>query len=158
VTDTTPYRPAPHVNYLNEPFWQAARERRLVSQRCEDCGQWFAPADAACTSCFSTNWTWQESSGKGTLYSFSAMHRVLPGFPSPTILAVVELDEGFTVYTNIVECEESELRCDMPVEVVFEDYVAAPASPAERDAVHGLEHERPASDTYTLPLFRPVRG
>ena len=92
------------------------------------------PADAACTKCFSTNWTWEESSGRGVLYSFSAMHRVLPGFPSPTIVAVVELEEGFTMVSNMVDCAEEDVRCDMPVEVVFED----------------------VADDVSLPMFRPV--
>ena len=128
------YRARPHINYMSQPYWDASRERRLIAQRCDDCGKWFAPADAACPNCFSTNWTWQESTGKGTLYSFSAMHRVLPGYPSPTILAVVELDEGFTMFTNMVECDEHDLTCDMPVEVTYEDI----------------------AEDVTLPMFRPA--
>jgi hypothetical protein len=64
------------------------------------------------------------------------MHRVLPGYPSPTIFAVVELEEGFVMNTNLVDCDEGELRCDLPVEVTFEDM----------------------TDEYALPLFRVVRN
>ena len=134
MATTHPYRPLPHVTYLNAPFWEAARRHELIAQRCLDCQGWFAPADAACTHCFSTNWRWEQSSGRGVIYSFSAMHRVLPGFPSPTIFAVVELEEGFTMGTNLVDCDEAELRCDLPVEVAFEDM----------------------TDEYALPVFRLV--
>jgi uncharacterized OB-fold protein len=131
-----PYRPLPHLSDLNRPYYEAARRHQLVAQHCRDCGNWFAPADAACTRCFSTNWSWQQSSGRGRIYSFSAMHRVLPGFPSPTFYAVVELEEGFAMFTNIVDCKEADLECELPVEVSFDDI----------------------TDELSLPVFRLTRA
>jgi hypothetical protein len=64
------------------------------------------------------------------------MHRVLPGFPSPTFFAVVELEEGFTMFTNIVGCDETDLGCELPVEVWFDDI----------------------TDEYSLPMFRLSRA
>jgi uncharacterized OB-fold protein len=63
------------------------------------------------------------ASGKATLYSYVINHREMPGFPSPYSIAVVELDEGPRMMTNIVECEQTPeaLVLDMPVEVIFED-------------------------------------
>ena len=78
------------------------------------------------------------ASGKAKLYSYVIHHRPVPGFTPPYAIAVVELDEGPRMMTNIVECPQTPeaLVLDMPVEVVFE----------------------PQTDTITLPLFRPVKG
>jgi uncharacterized OB-fold protein len=77
-----------------------------------------------------------KASGKATLYSYVIHHRPVPGFTPPYAIAVVELDEGPRMMTNIVECEQTPeaLVLDMPVEVVF----------------------APQTDTITLPLFRPA--
>jgi uncharacterized OB-fold protein len=79
-----------------------------------------------------------KASGKAKLFSYVIHHRPVPGFTPPYAIAVVELDEGPRMMTNIVECEQTPeaLVLDMPVEVVFE----------------------PQTDTITLPLFRPAKG
>jgi len=79
-----------------------------------------------------------KASGKAKLYSYVIHHRPVPGFTPPYAIAVVELDEGPRMMTNIVECAQTPeaLVLDMPVEVVFE----------------------PQTDTITLPLFRPAKG
>ena len=71
------------------------------------------------------------------MYSYSILHREpAPGFPVPTVLAIVELNEGYTMFSNIVECDPREISIGMPVEVTFED----------------------CSPEITLPMFRPSSG
>ena len=77
---------------------------------------------------------WEEASGKGTLYSFVINHRAAPGFTAPYIIAVVQLDEGPRMMTNLigVEPDPDMVQCDMPVEIVFDN----------------------VDDDFTLPRFR----
>jgi uncharacterized OB-fold protein len=79
---------------------------------------------------------WQDSSGRGTLYSHSVVMRPQqPSFEPGYIAAIVQLEEGWKMLTNIIECEVEDLRIGMAVEVVF----------------------RPVSADITLPYFRPIR-
>jgi uncharacterized OB-fold protein len=88
----------------------------------------------------SRNVAWVEVSGRGTLHTFVINHRPPRGFPAngPYVIGIVQLEEGPRLMTNIVEVEPSpeQLRCDMPVEVVFEDI----------------------TEEITLPKFRPRMG
>ena len=72
----------------------------------------------------SSDLEWHEASGKGTVYSFSVNHRAPhPGFADeiPFVLAIVELEEGPRMMTNIVECNPDSVKIGMAVEVTFED-------------------------------------
>jgi len=126
VADESSYRkPLPLITPLTEPFWQGTRERRLLVQRCRECERrWWTP-QYACPECLSESYEWTECSGRGTLYSYSVVHR--PVDPSawseselPYVVAVVELAEGPHMLTNVVGCEPSELRVGLPVAVSFE--------------------------------------
>jgi hypothetical protein len=72
----------------------------------------------------SAEWEWTRSSGRGRIYSFGVYHRVYhQGFRNdvPYVVVVVQLDEGPRLVSNLVNCAPEELKCDMPVEVIFED-------------------------------------
>jgi uncharacterized OB-fold protein len=100
----TPTLPA--ITSLTRPFWGAAAEGRLLLPRCNACGQHFFRPEVACTHCFATDWQWVEASGRGTLYSHSVVHRApAPGFAVPFVLAVVELEEGPVMFSNLVGCD-----------------------------------------------------
>jgi uncharacterized OB-fold protein len=79
-----------------------------------------------------------KASGKGRLYSYVIHHRPAPGFTPPYSIAVVELDEGPRMMTNIVDCPQTPeaLELDMALEVKFEKL----------------------DDQITLPLFRPAKA
>jgi uncharacterized OB-fold protein len=101
MTDTTGARIQP-TNHTPE-FWDATRDRRLVIQWCLDCEQpvWF-PREV-CPGCLGTNLEWRPSAGKGEVYAASVHH--LPGNPAmqpPYVVALVQLDEGVRMMTNIV--------------------------------------------------------
>ncbi len=116
---------APIENYelkpstLTQPFWDAAREGRLVFQRCNACKQAFFRPEIACSHCASTDWEWETSSGKATLYSFSVVHRGPPQFKAPYAFAAVDVEEGWTMFANIVDAAPEDLAIGMALEVTF---------------------------------------
>jgi len=122
-------------SYLTRPFWDAAKAGRLIFQRCSGCAKPFFRPEVACPHCFSRAWAWEESSGRGTLYSFSVSHRApTPAFTAPFIFAAVDLDEGWSMFSHLVGLELDDARIGMPLQVVF--------------------HK--VSDDMTLPLFKPA--
>jgi hypothetical protein len=120
------------------PFWEAARRHQLVLPRCRACGRLHYHPRAACPFCLSGDLDWQPVSGRGRLTTFTVVHRGLPNFPLgvPYVLAIVELDEGPRMMTNLVgvEPDPARLRIGMRVEVAFAD----------------------VSEQIALPHFRPV--
>ena len=132
-------RPVPEVTEELRPFFEAAREGRLVVQRCPDCGRLRFPPRPICSHCLGRRAEWAPVSGRGTVYSFNVMHQVYhPGFaplaPYPVVL--VELEEGCRVLANVVDCPSDRLRIGFPVEVCFER----------------------RSEEVVLPQFRPRRS
>jgi uncharacterized OB-fold protein len=111
----------PAVTLLTRPFWDAAAEGRLLLPRCNACGRHFFRPEVACTHCFATDWQWAEASGRGTLYSYTVVHRApAPGFAVPLALAIVELEEGPAVFSNLVDVAEADIRIGMALQVRFE--------------------------------------
>ena len=121
---TRGYRAAlPQPTPETKAFFDGLRERRLLIQRCGECGQAYFYPRPFCPECLSGDVAWEEASGKGTLYSFVINYRNAPGFDAPYIIAVVELAEGPRMMTNLVgvEPDPDVVRCDMAVEVVYDD-------------------------------------
>ena len=133
-------KPAPPPGEISRFYWDAARQHRLVIQRCASCRYYIHWPQLRCPKCESERLAEVEVSGKGTVYSFCIVHHVFhPGFAAnvPYSLALIELAEqpGLRLVTNIVDCANEDVRVGMPVEVTFED-----------------------RDGYTVPQFRPVAG
>lgn len=119
----TPTLPVPTP--LTQPFWDAAAKGRLLLPRCNACGRHFFRPEVACTHCFATDWQWVQASGRGTLYSHTVVHRApAPGFTVPLVLAIVELDEGPVMFSNLVACAEGDIRIGMALRVRFEQVSA----------------------------------
>jgi uncharacterized OB-fold protein len=116
--------PVPVPTPESRPFWAAARERRLVIPKCRSCGATWFPPTLACPSCGAADREWIEVSGRGTVFSFVVMHRVYhPAFAGkvPYVVAVIELEEGPRLLSNLVGISPGEVRCDMPVRVTFDE-------------------------------------
>jgi uncharacterized OB-fold protein len=114
--------PAP--DFDTEPWWEAARDRRLLVQRCEACGRAFFYPRPFCPHCWSDSVVWEDASGDARLYTFSIVRvNDLPPFPErvPYVAAIVELREGPRMMTNVVDCPFDELRIGMPLRVQFRD-------------------------------------
>lgn len=134
-----PRKPKPVVNSWSRPFWDGTRQGKLLIQKCGSCGHHIFYPRLSCPSCFSENLDWVEASGRGTVYSYTVVHSNAPSafVPDvPYVVAVIRLEEGVQMLSNIVGCDHEKLACDMPVEVVFEE----------------LDEE------FTLPKFRPSRN
>ncbi|WP_432861674.1 bifunctional MaoC family dehydratase N-terminal/OB-fold nucleic acid binding domain-containing protein [Microbispora rosea] len=130
-------RPRPAVNRDNAFWFEAAREHRLVIQRCAGCGTLRHPPGPCCPHCGSFDWDAAEASGRGQVYSFVVNHHPRhPAFEYPLIVAVVELDEGTRLVTNLVGVEPGEVEIGMPVVLDWLD----------------------ADPDLSLPVFRPQSG
>lgn len=108
--------PAPEFNTETEAYWTAAAQGKLLIRKCITCGRLHHYPRSVCPHCFSDSLTWQEASGRGTIYSFSVMRRARV----PYVMAYVTLEEGVTMLTNIVGCDFDTIRVGQAVKVVFE--------------------------------------
>lgn len=112
----------PNITPLTLPFWDGTRHGKFLLPKCNCCGKHFFRPEVACTHCFATDWSWVEASGRGTLYSYSVIHRApARGFKTPLVFAVVELEESPVIFSNLVECELDDIRIGMPLEVTFDE-------------------------------------
>ena len=112
---------------LSAPLWEAAREHRLLLQRCDACGAHQHYPRPFCLACESDALSWVEARGTGTVYSQATVHVPLhPELSPPYVIAVVELDEGPRLTTNIVDGETS---IGGRVQVVWREREAAPPYP-----------------------------
>jgi uncharacterized OB-fold protein len=131
-------RPLPAITPETRHFWEGARAGELRLQRCSACSHTYFPPRPFCPKCASREVEVFRASGRATLHSYVIHHRAAPGFTPPYAIAVVELEEGPRMMTNVVETEQTPqaLQLDMALEVVFERM----------------------NDEVSLPLFRPARS
>jgi uncharacterized OB-fold protein len=116
-------RLAPSMTPDTQFFWEALREHRLLIQRCAGCGALRHPPRPMCPRCRSVEWDTIEASGRGTVYSFVLPHHPpLPWFPEPYVVALVDLEEGTRLVSNIVGVSPDAVMMGMPVEVRFEHF------------------------------------
>src|SRR5258708_7944695 len=119
-TKATP-RPTPET----QPYWDGARAGELRIQRCTDCGRFYFYPRPFCPICHSSDVEWVAVSGRARLHSYVINHRPAPGFEdeAPYAIAVVQLEEGPRMMTNIVGVPNTpeDLVLDMALEVVFEE-------------------------------------
>jgi uncharacterized protein len=128
-------RPVAAPDALTAPWWDATREGRLLVQRCAACGHHQHHPRHVCTACGTTDLAYVEVSGRGVVHSFSVVHRApQPGFTPPYVVALVRLDEGPTLLTNLVGLDHDALRCELAVRL---DWLPLP-------------------DGRQLPIFRPA--
>lgn len=114
--------PVPHgSNPVSAPFWEGCRAGELRYQRCADCDSANFPPTEHCRQCLSTELRWWLSDGTGEVYSWTVVHRpVTAEFEPPYAPAIVDLDEGYQMLTNIVDVAPHELNVGMRVRVQFQ--------------------------------------
>ena len=117
-------------------FWDGTKVGELRLQRCIECGTVYFPPRPFCPTNGSRAVEVFTASGRGRLFSYVINHLPSPGFTPPFAIAVVELEEGPRLMSNIVGCPQTPeaLRIDMPLEVTFERL----------------------TDEITLPQFKPA--
>jgi uncharacterized protein len=129
-------KPLPEVQPWTQPFWDGAREGKLLVQVCNQCQARIFLPRKLCPECWSSDLGWIESAGTGTVFTFSTAYQMVePRFMDelPYTIAFVDLAEGVRMMTRIVDCDPTEITIGMEVEVVF----------AERG-------------DFRLPYFRPA--
>jgi uncharacterized OB-fold protein len=127
------YLPVPDA--LSHHFWEGARDRKLMIQRCSVTGrhQWYPRAHSVHAPGAVPQWV--QASGRGTLFTYSVIHRGNGTTPTPYICAVIELEEGVLFTSTLRGVEEVDVRIGMAVEVDF---------------------EQPSGTDFVLPVFRPA--
>ena len=134
---TAPRGDLPTIDDDSKPFWDAAKEGRFLVARCGNCGRAHHYPRPFCPFCWSDQVTWEQASGRATLYTHSTVHmNDLAPFRDrlPYVAALVELEEGPRIMTNIVDCAPEDLQIGMPLQVAF----------------------RELDDDITAPVFRPA--
>ena len=124
-----------------KPYWDGLKDGKLMIPKCGDCGHTFFYPRILCPRCSSRAITWIQASGKGKLHAFGIAHQLFNRafkVPAPFVLAMIELEEGPRMLSNLVNVEPDPkvVKCDMPVELVFNKL----------------------TDDVTLPLFQPARA
>ena len=117
-------KPLPPITKLNTPFWEGTKIGELRLQTCNECAHQWYPPSTHCPNCLSRDWEWRAVSGKGKVWSWVRFHqRYFAAFEKdlPYNVTFVELDEGVMMMATLRGIEDSEIRCDMPVTVAFED-------------------------------------
>ena len=117
-------RPLPRVNaYMDtKPFWDAAKNGKLVIQYCKDTGKpQFFPRPVSMAN-GKRNLEWREVSGKGTVYSFTNTFSAWPGHEDrvPYLVALVELDEGVRMLCNLFNVKAEDVKIGMRVKLYWE--------------------------------------
>jgi uncharacterized protein len=113
-------RPRPNVTLDTAFYFEAARERRLLIQRCTGCGRLRHPPTPACAHCGALGWDTVQSQGRGTLFSYTVIDApVVPPFKPGHVVGLVELQEGVRVVAELVEVGRDEVAIGMPLEVAF---------------------------------------
>jgi uncharacterized protein len=116
--------PAPVANADSLPYWNAARERRLLIRKCSACDALHFMPRHLCPACWSDKLEWVQSKGHGVVHSFTVIRRApAPAFAAlvPYVIALIELDEGPRMMANVVGEGALDVRIGARVEVTFED-------------------------------------
>ena len=113
----------PPSSPLTRPYWDAARQGELHVQRCAACGERPFPPRAHCPRCGGGTLEWAAMSGRATVYTFTVARR--PPHPvfaprCPLVVAVIELEEGPRLISNVIDVDPASMYVGMPVLVVFE--------------------------------------
>jgi uncharacterized OB-fold protein len=136
MTDT-PRKHFPRPTPETEVFWEGCRKQELLLQRCVECSEFQFYPRIICTNCTSKNLEWVKASGQGTILTFTIVRRpVSEAYAAdvPYVVALIKLDEGPTMMSNVVQCDPETLQIGDPVQVLFENW----------------------SEDVSIPQFRPV--
>lgn len=131
-------------------FWEFLRKKKLAIRKCHECAALFSPARVSCPECLSTDLEWMISNGTGEIYSYSTVYvafdnelnRIYCKNKLPYTFALVILDEGILMSSNLVHCPPSQIRIGMKVKMAF-------------DKVN-LPKEIPRLSKLRLPPFKPI--
>lgn len=116
-------KPVPEVQTHSKPYWDAAQRGELMFQRCRGTGKPFLYPRAWSPFDFSPDPAWEKASGRGTVFSYTVVYQ--PPYAAfkadcPFVMAIIQLEEGPQLMTNILNCDSESVRIGMPVKLCFE--------------------------------------
>ncbi len=132
-------KPIPTPTPLTKPFWDGARDGKLMLQRCTDCPDVFFYPRHLCPTCHSASLDWFEASGEGHIHTYAVQHRGFGGYAAeaPYVTAFIDLNEGdrmLTVLRGVDPTKPEDIKIGAKVKVEFEE----------------------ASEEMSIPFFRVV--
>jgi uncharacterized OB-fold protein len=122
MSESTLPTPNPTVTVDTVEFWDGLKDGKFLLRRCDSCQTVIWYPRKFCPNCGSIESTWFESSGKGSIYTYTIVHRsMLPDWAAsgPYVIAYVELEEGPRIMTNIVNIDPESVTVGAPVQVVY---------------------------------------
>ena len=133
-------KPLPYPDPESRPFWEGARNHKLLIVRCRSCGTHRFPPTSFCAKCSSPDHDWVEASGKAKVFSWIVVRHPVPkevfAADVPYVVALVDLAEGVRMSTNIIGCKPEDVTADMAVAVSYRD----------------------VTPEISLPVFAPIKG
>ena len=129
-------KPLPEITDANRPFWEGLRAGRLLLQECDRCGHVRYPISHVCPECLEAGHQWVAMSGRGEVFSYVVFHQVYnKAFADdvPYNVALVQLDEGPRMFSNVVGVPNDQVSVGTRVRIVFD----------------------PVTEEVTLPRFTP---
>ena len=135
MSETTFKQPLPIPNEDSYPYWNATNNNQLLLQHCKSCGRYRFPPQHLCPNCWSEDVEWLPVSGKGEVYTFAiARQAIRPDWRDkvPYVVALVQLDEGPKIFSNVIDCAPENVEIGMKVAVTFEHVTEEMALPKFR--------------------------
>jgi uncharacterized OB-fold protein len=122
----------PEPDQISQPFWDGLHQHRLLLQTCSDCGAVRHYPRPVCDQCYSMDYSWTETSGRGTVHSWTVSHHAFHfSFKKdlPMVLALIDLEEGVRLNCRLTGIEPENLRAGLQVQVKFDDVTDAVTLP-----------------------------
>lgn len=126
MTDLSLAKPLPVITDLTRPFWAAAKNGKLVLQKCQRCATFNFHPKPWCIECGSRELVWTDAKPFGTVYSHTVSYTVAMNSPAweaelPLVMCLIDLDDGARTYGQVTDCAPEDIRIGMRVEVHFQD-------------------------------------
>lgn len=130
-------KPLPNKKGIAQAYWEGLKKEKLLIQECKECHHSIFYPRVVCTNCGGSELEYKEHSGVGEIYSYTVVYKPRnPEFKQdvPYVVALVQLEGGARMMTNIVDCEIEKIEIGMKVKIVFES----------------------VTEEITLPFFKPL--
>lgn len=117
-------KPLPVIDEDTAPYWKYCKQHELRMQKCTECNHIRFPAGILCPACHCMNAEWVKLSGQGTIFSYVVFRKAYhPAYQDeiPYVVAIIQLDEGPRMESNIIDVDVNEIKIGMPVKLFFED-------------------------------------
>ena len=116
-------KPVPEISEINRIYYEGCAQGELRVRHCPRCDARFRFAHEWCPNCWSLEISWQKVSGRGRVATYCVVHQApSPAFEdiTPYVLALIDLDEGVRMMSNVIDCPPEAVKIGLPVKVTFE--------------------------------------